>query len=190
MKYIAEAIVNGDDDDHNHHYYNNNIHYYNNNSGLGKVGGTAKSAADENSRDRRSNNNSVSSVKRRQQPGDGYVVNINPYISGMVAVSLGLKWADAIRRVCMYTKPKDSHKSIYAVLRGLFPVQELCACVTAIRLARRDVLGQRMQLWRLLLPAVVIHGMANFRGMKVRVYDRVWWCFFHVHFITVKSCNY
>ena len=114
--------------------------------------------------------NDESTTKRRvRRPGDGHVVNINPYISGMIAVSLGMKWADAIRRVCMYTKPQDNHKGLYALLRGLFPVQELCACMTAIGLARRDVLGQRMSLWSLLLPAVVIHGMANFRGMKVRI---------------------
>lgn len=97
------------------------------------------------------------------------VTYINPYISGMLAVSLGLKWADAIRRVCMYTKTGDEHKGAYALLRGLFPVQELCGCMTALRLARRDVLGQTMPLWSILLPSVVVHGMANFRGMKVIV---------------------
>ncbi|KAG7345566.1 ion channel [Nitzschia inconspicua] len=97
---------------------------------------------------------------------DGMVTYINPYISGMLAVSLGLKWADAIRRVCMYTKAKDEHKAVYALLRGLFPVQELCGCMTALRLARRDVLGQKMPLWSILLPSIVVHGMANFRGMK------------------------
>lgn len=100
---------------------------------------------------------------------DGIVTYINPYISGMLAVSLGLKWADAIRRVCMYTKTSDEHKGAYALLRGLFPVQELCGCMTALRLARRDVLGQTMPLWSILLPSVVVHGMANFRGMKVSV---------------------
>jgi hypothetical protein len=99
---------------------------------------------------------------------DGLVTNVNPYVSGMLAVSLGLKWADAIRRVCMYTKARDEHKTLYALLRGLFPVQELCGCMTALRLARRDVLGQKMPLWTLLLPAVIVHGMANVRGMKVR----------------------
>lgn len=98
---------------------------------------------------------------------DGLVTNVNPYVSGMLAVSLGLKWADAIRRICMYTKAGDEHKDLYAFLRGLFPVQELCGCMTALRLARRDVLGQQMPLWSILLPAMIVHGMANFRGMKV-----------------------
>ena len=97
---------------------------------------------------------------------DGAVTNINPYISGMLAVSLGLKWADAIRRVCMYTKIQDEQKSVYAFLRGIFPVQELCGIMTALGLARRDVLGLKMPLWKLLLPATFVHSMANLRGMK------------------------
>lgn len=96
----------------------------------------------------------------------GQIVNVNHYVSGMLAVSLGLKLADAIRRICMYTKPEDLHKTFYAVCRGLFPIQELCGTVTALGLARRDVLGQKTPLWQLLLPAAVIHGMANFRGKK------------------------
>ena len=39
--------------------------------------------------------------------------------------------------------------------------------MTALMLARRDVLGVKMPTWRILGPAVLIHGMANFRGMKV-----------------------
>lgn len=97
---------------------------------------------------------------------DGMVTNINPYIAGMLAVSLGIKWADAIRRVCMYTKIHDEQKSVYAFLRGVFPVQELCGIMTALGLARRDVLGQKMPLWKLLLPATIVHSMANLRGMK------------------------
>ena len=97
---------------------------------------------------------------------DGTITNINPYIAGMLAVSLGLKWADAIRRVCMYTKVQDEQKNVYAFLRGIFPVQELCGIMTALGLARRDVLGQKMPLWRLLLPATIVHSMANLRGMK------------------------
>ena len=97
---------------------------------------------------------------------DGAVTNINTYIVGMLAVSLGLKWADAIRRVCMYTKVRDEQKSVYAFLRGIFPVQELCGTMTALGLARRDVLGQKVPLWKLLLPATIVHAMANLRGTK------------------------
>jgi hypothetical protein len=38
--------------------------------------------------------------------------------------------------------------------------------MTALLLARRDVLGVHTPLWKILGPAVFIHGMANFRGMK------------------------
>ena len=111
---------------------------------------------------------SAAPANRRHRAGslDGNVTNINPYIAGMLAVSLGIKWADAIRRVCMYTKTQDERKSVYAFLRGIFPVQELCGIMTALRLARRDVLGQKMPLWTLLLPAVIVHSMANLRGTK------------------------
>ena len=115
-------------------------------------------------------NDAPMSNRRRHIRGagrfDGQVTNINPYVAGMLAVSLGIKWADAIRRVCMYTKVQDEQKNVYAFLRGVFPVQELCGIMTALRLARRDVLGQKMPLWNLLLPAVIVHSMANLRGMK------------------------
>lgn len=96
----------------------------------------------------------------------GEVTNVNAYISNMLAVTLGIKLADSIRRVCMYTKPQNDAKTFYAIFRGVFPVRELCGTITALGLARRDVLGQHAPLWKILLPATVIHGMANFRGMK------------------------
>lgn len=110
----------------------------------------------------------VSSLPDESLQTPGSVINVNHYVSGMLAVSLGMKLADAIRRICMYTKVGDVNKGFYAFCRGIFPIHELCGTVTALGLARRDVLGQRMPLWKLLLPAAIIHGMANFRGMKVR----------------------
>jgi hypothetical protein len=103
----------------------------------------------------------------RSDPGEKDVTKVNHYVSNMLAVSLGLKLADSIRRVCMYTKESHSDKSFYALFRGVFPIHELCGTVTALGLAKRDILGQKMPMWKLLLPAVIIHGMANFRGMKV-----------------------
>ena len=97
------------------------------------------------------------------------VISVNPYVTNMLAVSLGLKLADAVRRIGMYTKSNHVDKSFYAVFRGIFPIHELCGTVTALALARRDVLGQSMPWWKLVLPAAIIHGMANFRGMKVSV---------------------
>jgi hypothetical protein len=104
----------------------------------------------------------------RTSPMDADVTKVNNYVTSMLAVSLGIKLADAGRRVCMYTKATDLDKGFYALCRGIFPIHELCGTVTALALARRDVLGQRMPFWKMLLPAAIIHGMANFRGMKVR----------------------
>ena len=90
----------------------------------------------------------------------------NAYVSHMLTVSLGLKLADAGRRILMYTKPSQPDKGFYALCRGLFPIQELCGTMTAIGLAKRDILGVDVPRWKMLLPAVVIHALANFRGMK------------------------
>ncbi len=85
----------------------------------------------------------------------------------MLAASLGLKLFDVTRRILMYTKDGDLYKRTYAICRGTFPIHELCGMMTALLLARRDVLGVNLPQWQILGPAVFIHGMANFRGMKV-----------------------
>ncbi|EJK63190.1 hypothetical protein THAOC_16170 [Thalassiosira oceanica] len=94
------------------------------------------------------------------------VTNINCYMVQMLAASLGLKLFDVTRRILMYTKDNDRFKKTYAVYRGVFPIHELCGAMTALLLARRDVLGVSLPTWKILGPAVFIHGMANFRGMK------------------------
>ena len=104
-----------------------------------------------------------------RRPGEKDVVNANEYVTHMLAASIGLKLCDASRRILMYTKPHHANKGFYAFCRGMFPIHELCGTMTAIGLAKRNLLGVSMPLWKLLLPAVVVHGMANFRGMKVRL---------------------
>lgn len=94
------------------------------------------------------------------------VTKINSYVSHMLAASLGMKLCDATRRVLMYTKYNHEHKSFYAFFRGFFPIHELCGSMTALELAKRDVLGLSVPLWKLLLPAVGVHGIANLKGMK------------------------
>eukprot|EP00569_Conticribra_weissflogii_P001228 CAMPEP_0171354252 /NCGR_PEP_ID=MMETSP0878-20121228/44612_1 /TAXON_ID=67004 /ORGANISM="Thalassiosira weissflogii, Strain CCMP1336" /LENGTH=1093 /DNA_ID=CAMNT_0011860221 /DNA_START=306 /DNA_END=3584 /DNA_ORIENTATION=+ len=113
---------------------------------------------------KRNRKNALQPVVRR--PDKPEVININCYVSQMMASSLGLKLFDTFRRVLMYTKRGDDYKQFYAVCRGLFPIHELCGTMTALMLARRDILGIKMPLWKILGPAVFIHGMANFRGMK------------------------
>lgn len=94
------------------------------------------------------------------------VTNINCYVTQMLAASLGLKLFDVTRRILMYTKETDDFKHIYAICRGTFPIHELCGTMTALGLARRDVIGVNLPMWKILGPAVFIHGMANFRGKK------------------------
>jgi len=94
------------------------------------------------------------------------ITNINSYVSHMLMISLGLKLSDSTRRILMYTKSSDLHKSFYSFSRGVFPIHELCGAMTALQLAKRDILGMNIAAWKMLLPALLIHGMANFRGMK------------------------
>ena len=116
---------------------------------------------------------SKSKKKRRvaeaivRKDGEHDCANANPYITQMLAISLGLKLSDAGRRILLYTKATNPNKSFYAFCRGIFPIQDLCGAMTAIALAKRDLLGVETPLWKLLAPAVVVHGMANFRGKKV-----------------------
>jgi len=128
--------------------------------------GTANAVrSDSNKKRRKRKKKPVREVVIRKE-GEADVTNINTYICHMLAASLGMKLCDSVRRVLMYTKKKDEHKGFYAFMRGAFPIHELCGSMTALELAKRDVLGVYVPLWRLLLPAVFIHGMASFRGMK------------------------
>lgn len=102
-----------------------------------------------------------------RRPGEVDVVNANQYVTHMLAASLGLKLFDSVRRILLYTKPHQESKSFFSFCRGVFPIHELCGTITALGLAKRDLLGVAMPLWKILLPSVVVHGMANFRGMKV-----------------------
>jgi hypothetical protein len=104
-------------------------------------------------------------VQRRD--GEVDIVNANQHVTQMLAASLGLKMCDSIRRILLYTKPHHESKSFFSFCRGVFPIHELCGTITALGLAKRDLLGVAMPLWKILLPSVVVHGMANFRGMKV-----------------------
>eukprot|EP00978_Attheya_sp_CCMP212_P009171 scaffold21618_cov63-Attheya_sp.AAC.13 len=83
-----------------------------------------------------------------------------------ISPSLGLNLCDSIQRVLMYTKRGDMDRGFYAIYRDVFPIHEVCGTMTALSLTKHDVLGVTMPTWKMLAPAVFIHGMANFRGMK------------------------
>jgi hypothetical protein len=116
------------------------------------------------------------SLQPVRSAGAQQVTNINCYVIQMLSASLGLKLVDATRRILMYTKETDENKLTYAICRGTFPIHELCGTMTALLLARRDVLGVNIPLWKILGPAVLLHGMANFRGMKVSMFFAVRKC--------------
>lgn len=120
---------------------------------------------------KKSNNNAKSSSKRHREPvlrppGTDETTNINSYVTHMLAASIGLKLADNTRRILMYTKQKDTNQRFYALCRGLFPIHELCGTMTSLELAKKFVLGVDIPTWRVLLPAIILHGTANFRGKK------------------------
>ena len=62
------------------------------------------------------------------------VTNINSYVTHFLAVSLGLKLCDSIRRILMYTKKSNANKAFYALCRGGYPIHELCGIMTALQL--------------------------------------------------------
>jgi len=106
------------------------------------------------SKRRRKHQNALQPVRSIDAP---QVVNINCYITQMLAASLGLKLFDVSRRILMYTKETDDYKRIYAVCRGTFPIHELCGTMTALLLARRDVIGANLPQWKILAPAVCLY---------------------------------
>jgi len=58
---------------------------------------------------------------------------------------------------------QQTSKPFFAVARGFFPVQEFCGAFTAMNLARREILEENVPWWMILLPATILHSMANFR---------------------------
>ena len=96
---------------------------------------------------------------------------VRTYVIHMLAISLGLKTADNIRRILLYNAPKDRYKSFFAIFRSIFPVQELCGVLSALSLAQSTLLENNDNLsinalFRILNPALLLHFMANFRGTK------------------------
>ena len=100
-------------------------------------------------------------------PQQQETTNINPYISHFLIASYGIKLADSIRRIAMYTKSSSEHPYFYSLGRSLYPIHELCAILTSLQLCKKYVLGWNdLFSWKVIAPAVIFHGMANFRGMK------------------------
>ncbi|CAM9198651.1 unnamed protein product [Chrysoparadoxa australica] len=107
----------------------------------------------------------------QQRPKGGNVAmrkptHVHTYLMYVVGASLGLKAADNARRVFMYTHASHDNKFIFAAARGFFPLHELGAGLTAMNLARREILGENVPMWKVYFPAALLHAWANFRGKK------------------------
>lgn len=96
----------------------------------------------------------------------GKYTSVHTYLGYMVAASMGLKLADNLRRVCLYTGQSDHQKTFFAFARGVFPLHEICGALTAMQLAKREILGRPIPYWRIVMPAAILHAMGNFRGKK------------------------
>lgn len=93
-------------------------------------------------------------------------ITIRTYLILMTSSTLGLKVADNIRRILCYGDPTQRHKMFFAIARGMFPVQELCSAMIALKIGRRDILNEKISIFRLLSPSIFLHVMACIRGVK------------------------
>ena len=85
-----------------------------------------------------------SGVLPRHGTALGRVTSVHSYLGYLIAAAMGLKMADNLRRVCLYTRPEHHQKVFFAFMRGLFPVHEICASLTAMELAKRDILAKHV----------------------------------------------
>eukprot|EP00622_Pseudochattonella_farcimen_P001408 FR736092.1.p1 GENE.FR736092.1~~FR736092.1.p1 ORF type:complete len:301 (+),score=31.31 FR736092.1:125-904(+) len=98
--------------------------------------------------------------------GNPKYASVHTYLGYMLCSAMGLKMADNLRRVSLYTRPTHTQRTFFAFARGIFPVHELCAALTAMQLAKKEILGRDWSTARILTPAILLHLMGNFRGKK------------------------
>jgi hypothetical protein len=103
---------------------------------------------------------------RERQADEDEVTNINSYVSHFMAASIGMKFCDTTRRVLVYNRLSNVNKNFYSLFRGFYPIQDLCGVMTALELAKRDVLGLDIPTWKMILPAAFVHAVANLKGKK------------------------
>mmetsp|Transcript_2853 Transcript_2853/g.3986 ORF Transcript_2853/g.3986 Transcript_2853/m.3986 type:complete len:458 (+) Transcript_2853:82-1455(+) len=92
--------------------------------------------------------------------------HVHSYVELIIAAAVGLKVADNGRRILMYNKSFHSQKFLFALLRGFYPLHEICAAISAMKLARKEVLGHKIGTFGIFVPAFLLHALSNFRGGK------------------------
>jgi hypothetical protein len=77
-----------------------------------------------------------------------------------------MKIGDNTRRILLYTQPEHYHKTFFAIARSVYPIRELCGCLSALRWAAKDILGHNTTFLQRIWPAILLNAMASLRGMK------------------------
>ncbi|CBJ32640.1 conserved unknown protein [Ectocarpus siliculosus] len=89
--------------------------------------------------------------------------HVHTYLLYVLGSAMGLKAACTMQRVLVYTREYHEHKTFFAIARGFFPLFELCGSIMAMNLARRDILGDRMNRLQLFFVPVSLNAYAVFR---------------------------
>ena len=120
--------------------------------------------------------------------------SLRSFVIYMNSIALGLKLADNTRRILLYSSNKHNYKTFFAVARSFFPIQEICGAINSIAMARWYLRNSHIQkvsddkgkitgnvknklvdripkpfaagLFSSFLSSVVLHSIANLRGMK------------------------
>ena len=82
----------------------------------------------------------------------------------MVAAASGFACAENVGYV--FTSPRLQDQIVILLMRSMLPVHQVCAAIQSIGVVRRDLEGdETMQLGRIVLPAIVLHGLYDFVAM-------------------------
>jgi len=81
----------------------------------------------------------------------------------MVSVALGYACCENLFYIFLYHNDSLGSEIIVLIFRSLFPVHPLCAAIQSIGLCKRQLESdQSMQLGRIVLPAILLHGSYDF----------------------------
>ena len=90
----------------------------------------------------------------------------------MVSVALGFACAENLMYIFVYTPPSLGVEISTLVARSIFPVHPLCAAIQSIGVCKRDIEGDKNYgIGRIILPAVLLHGLFDFVLMLAAFYE-------------------
>mmetsp|Transcript_30987 Transcript_30987/g.41127 ORF Transcript_30987/g.41127 Transcript_30987/m.41127 type:complete len:340 (-) Transcript_30987:181-1200(-) len=101
----------------------------------------------------------LQSLRSLNSVGNGITV-------AMVAVALGFACCENLVYIFVYTPPNLELQLTTLFSRSIFPVHPLCAAIQSIGVCRRDLEKEKhIQLGRIILPSVILHGTFDFSLM-------------------------